>query len=340
VSGARPSRLRVGSRGSRLALVQADWVCARLRERFPGTAVEVVVIHTKGDKLLDAPLAKLGDKGLFVKELENALLDERIDLAVHSAKDVPTEVPPGLTLAAFTRREDPRDVFVARPDGARPRSLAGLPPGARLGSSSLRRRSQLLALRPDLEVVDIRGNVETRLRKVAEQGLAGTVLAAAGLARLGRGDAASFVFDPDQLLPAVGQGALAVEARADDPLLPALRDALDDPATAACVRAERALLRRLEGGCQVPLAAHCVWGDDGPGAGDGRQGARREAGAEGRLFLRAYVGDLHGRRWLRAGKEGDAADPEGLGVALAEDLLARGGADILAQVRREHEQGV
>lgn len=323
---AAPRRLRVGSRGSRLALVQAEWACARLRERFPATAVEVVVIHTKGDRLLDAPLARLGDKGLFVKELENALLDGRIDLAVHSAKDVPTEVPPGLTLAAFTHREDARDVFVANPGSQGWRSLADLPPGARLGSSSLRRRSQLLALRPDLEVVDIRGNVETRLRKVAEQGLAGTVLAAAGLARLGRSDAASFVFSLDELLPAVGQGALAIEARADDPLLPALRAALDDPPTAACVRAERALLRRLEGGCQVPLAAHCVW------AGDG-------AGGRGRLFLRAYVGDLRGRRWLRGGREGDAADPEGLGVALAGELLARGGDGILAEVRREHGGG-
>ena len=199
-----------------------------LQALHPGLRVEIEVIHTKGDRLLDAPLAKIGDKGLFTKELETAMLEGRTDLSVHSAKDMPTEIPEGLAIVAFTRREDVRDVFVARatpdpgegPAGdvapATPRHLADLPDGARVGSSSLRRRSQLLALRPDLELVDIRGNVQTRLRKVEEQGMAGTILAAAGLARLEQPQLAAFGFAFEEMLPAVGQGSLAIEARADD----------------------------------------------------------------------------------------------------------------------------
>ncbi len=203
--------LVIGSRGSRLALLQAQWVRDRLREAEPDLEVRIEAIETKADKMLDSPLAKIGDKGLFIKELEQALLDGSIDLAVHSAKDVPTELPPRLVLGAFTAREQVHDVFVGAAS-----SLDDLHEGARIGSSSLRRRSQLLALRPDLELVDIRGNVQTRLRKL-EAGIAdGTVLAAAGLNRLDRTDLVAFVFSVDELLPAVGQGALAVELRADD----------------------------------------------------------------------------------------------------------------------------
>ena len=317
--------IRVGSRGSRLALVQAEWVRERVARRHPGLRVEIEVLTTKGDKLLDAPLAKLGDKGLFTKELEVALLDGRIDLAVHSAKDMPTAVPDGLAIVAVTEREDARDVFVADPallerHGADGFSLDDVPRGAKVGSSSLRRRAQLLALRPDLDLVDIRGNVETRLRKVVEQGLAGTVLAAAGLARLGRPETAAFVFGPGEMLPAVGQGALAIEARADHPRVPELAAALDHRPTALAVAAERALLARLEGGCQVPIAAHAVWeagGGQGPAA----------------LTLAAWVGSLDGGRSVRGERTGPADDPERLGVLLAEELLAGGAGEILAAIR-------
>ena len=316
--------IRIGSRGSRLALVQAEWVRDRVAERHPDLGVEIEIINTKGDKLLDAPLAKIGDKGLFTKELEAALLDGRIDVAVHSAKDMPTAVPDGLAIIAFTEREDVHDVFVANPAlvegrGGRSFGLDDVPQGARVGSSSLRRRSQLLALRPDLDVVDIRGNVETRMRKVVEEDMAGTILAAAGLSRLGRSDAVTFAFDFDQMLPAVGQGALAIEARADHPRLSELRAALDHPPTALAVMAERALLGTLEGGCQVPIAAH----------------ARREDGGDGTvtLALTAYVGSLDGTRAVRGENARAADDPEGLGTSLAAELLTRGAGEILDEIR-------
>ncbi len=220
------ARFVIGSRGSVLALFQAEWVATGLRAAHPGLEVTIATIATAGDRILDVPLAKIGDKGLFTKELETALLDGRVDCAVHSAKDVPTALPAGLALGAFTRREDAHDVFVA---GAveRPAGPESLPSGARVGSSSLRRRSQLLALRPDLRLVDLRGNVQTRLRKLADEALDGTVLAAAGLSRLGRAELAAFAFDYDQMLPAVGQGALALETRAGDERVAALVAALE-----------------------------------------------------------------------------------------------------------------
>lgn len=324
--------IRIGSRGSRLALIQSEWVRDRVRERHPYLQVEIEVIHTKGDKLLDAPLAKLGDKGLFVKELETALLDGRIDVAVHSAKDMPTELPDGLGIIAFTERQDVRDVFVANPEllaaagaGEGPDggfTLDDVPYGARVGSSSLRRRSQLLALRPDLDVVDIRGNVETRLGKVVEERMAGTILAAAGLARLGRAEAAAFAFTFDEMVPAVGQGALAVEARLDHPHLSELRAALDHRPTALEVATERALLGTLEGGCQVPIAAHADW----------KVGGERGTGV---LVLKAYVGSLDGSRVLRGECVRLANDPEGLGIFLAAELLENGAGHILDEIRAE-----
>ncbi len=313
-------RVRIGSRGSALALVQSEWVRDRLEALHSGLAAEIEVIHTKGDRLLDAPLAKLGDKGLFVKEIEEALRGGRVDLAVHSAKDMPTETPDGLEIAAFTAREDVHDVFVAHPR-VPVGGLADLPAGAVVGTSSLRRRSQLLALRPDLEVVDIRGNVETRMRKVEQQGMAGTVLAAAGLARLGRSGAAAFAFTFDELLPAVGQGSLAVEARAGDEATGALLAPLGDADAARAVRAERALMRTLQGGCQVPIAAHAE--------------VVRADGVATRLRLRAFVGSLDGSRTVRRETTGPAADPEALGARLAAELLAAGADGILAEVRAE-----
>jgi hydroxymethylbilane synthase len=314
-------RLVVGTRGSPLALVQARDVAAGLRAARPGIEVAIETVTTTGDRVLDVPLARVGGKGLFTKELEAALLDGRVDLAVHSAKDLPTTLPPGLALAAFTRRADPRDVFVAAGTGPRPAGPAALPAGARLGSSSLRRRAQLLALRPDLRLTDLRGNVETRLRKVAEQGLDGTVLAAAGLDRLGRATLAAFAFAVDELLPAVGQGALAVEVRAGDERVAALVAGLDDRSTALAVRAERALLAALEGGCQAPIAAFAELEGTAAAADDGR------------LLLRAFVGSLDGGRTVRDALAGLAAEPEALGEALAARLRAAGADRLLAEVR-------
>ena len=338
-------RLCIGSRGSALALVQSRLVRDRLSVLHPELEVGIEVIQTKGDRLLDAPLAKLGDKGLFVKDIEEALLDGRVDLAVHSAKDMPTETPEGLEIAAFTVREDVRDVFVAHPR-APARGLDDLPEGAIVGTSSLRRRSQLLALRSDLEVVDIRGNVETRMRKVEEQDMAGTILAAAGLARLGRADATAFAFSFDQFLPAVGQGSLAIEARAGDERVGALLGPLADEASTLAVRAERALMSALQGGCQVPIAAYGELVDGEPAEPEsvaGEPADRRPAGRESAageqgvcsLRLRAFVGALDGRDTVRLEAAGPAGAPEAVGAFLADAMLAVGADRILAAVRAE-----
>ena len=311
--------LCIGSRGSKLALIQSEWVRDELMRLHPGLVVAIEVIQTKGDKLLDAPLAKIGDKGLFTKELETAMLDGRTDLAVHSAKDMPTAVPDGLAIVAFTVREDVHDVFVAGVD--RPADLGQLPEGAVVGTSSLRRRSQLLALRPDLEIVDIRGNVQTRLHKLQEQGMAGTILAAAGLARLRQPELAAFAFSFEQMLPAVGQGSLAIEARAGDTRVEALVTPLIHEPTSLALRAERSLMSTLEGGCQVPIAGHAQVSrlPDQPGVEQ--------------LRLRAFVGAVDGTDTVRGELAGPAQAPEGLGIALAEDLLGRGADRILAGVR-------
>jgi hydroxymethylbilane synthase len=326
--------VRIGSRGSPLALIQSRWVRDGLMRLHPGLEVEIQTIRTKGDKLLDAPLAKIGDKGLFTKELETALTDGRADLAVHSAKDMPTDVPEGLAIVAFTHREDPRDVFVAAgalersevgargSDRSAPGSLARLPLRSIVGSSSLRRRSQLLALRPDLELVDIRGNVQTRLRKVRQQGMAGTVLAAAGLARLHQASLTAFAFAFEEMLPAVGQGSLAIEARADDEDVASLVRPLMHQPSALAVRAERSLMSALRGGCQVPVAALAESLADG-----------ERAGGPDRLRLRAFVGSLDGRDVVRDELVGPAVDPEALGEELAGRLRSAGADRILAGVR-------
>ena len=317
------ARVVIGSRASTLALVQAETVAGLLRAAHPGLDVTIAKIATTGDRILDAPLSQIGDKGLFTKELESALLDGRIDCAVHSAKDLPTALPAGCVVGAFTRREDPRDVFVAAagaPAAAGPAALRRR--RARVGSSSLRRRSQLLALRPDLELVDLRGNVETRLRKVAEQGLDGTVLAAAGLARLGRADLAAFAFSFDQMLPAVGQGALAVETRAGDERVAALVACLHDGPTALAVRAERALLGALEGGCQIPIGAHAEL----------RDGAELAPPATLRAARLRRLARRH-RRPCATRSPARRPRPRRSGAPLAERLRAAGAERILAAVR-------
>lgn len=314
-------RLSIGSRGSKLALWQAHWVRDRLVAA--GHEIAIRIIKTTGDKLQnvapDEPLAAsvaqtvaaAGGKGLFIKEIEEALLAREVDVAVHSLKDLPVEQPAGLTLGAVPLREDARDVFIAR-DG---QPLENLPHGARVATSSLRRHTQLRSLRPDLAYVTIRGNLDTRLRKLARGDCEALVLAAAGVHRLGLGERITAYFSFDQMCPAVGQGALGVEIRADDRGAREAVTPLNHPATHQEVRAERALLRRLGGGCQVPIAAHALWED-------------------GQLRLRGLVANLDGTRVIRAQAVGSASDPEALGAAVAEDLLRQGAGEILKALGR------
>ena len=292
--------IRLGTRASTLALAQARSVAAGLEGE-----VEIVAMRTEGDRLADARLAVVGGKGLFVREIEEALMRREIDLAAHSLKDLPTETPPGLTLAAFPPREDPRDVLVARA----PVTVATLAMGARVGTSSPRRRALLLALRPDLRVEPIRGNVDTRLRKLGAGDFDAIVLAAAGLRRLGLSPEHVERLDPDEFVPAVGQGIIAVEARADDAATLALAARIDDGVTRICAVAERAYLARLGASCNTPMAAHA-----------------RLDGATVRMT--AIVAGEDGRRVLQAAAAAPATEAARLGRELADALLARGAADI------------
>lgn len=300
----QPMKIVIGSRGSALALWQANWV----RERLVAAAheVEVQVIRTSGDRLERVPLASSGVKGLFVKEIEEALTAGSIDVAVHSFKDLPAELPPGLSIAAVPAREDAHDAYVSR-DGT---SFAELSRAARIGTSSLRRESQLRYLRRDIEVLPIRGNVDTRLRKLERGDCDALVVAAAGLIRLGYLSTIRHCFPPLQLCPAVGQGALAIETRTRDDRLAEILASLDDPVSHTAVRAERALLRRLGGGCAVPIAAHASAGN-------------------GRLDLFGVVARPDGSRLIRAQASGPSSDPDALGLAVAEDLLGQGAREIL-----------
>lgn len=303
--------MRLGTRGSRLALAQAHWLKGALERRWPATHVEVVVIVTSGDRL-GGSLARIGGKGLFVKEIEEALYDGRVDCAVHSMKDLPIVVPDGLEVAAVPQREDPRDVVVGV--GTRG-GIAALPRGARVGTTSLRRAAQLLAARPDVQVVELRGNVDTRLRKRAEGACDAVLLAAAGLARLGMtATVEGTPLDPDVFVPAVGQGALALERRGADTDVGDMLSALNHEPTRRAVMAERAFLRALGGDCVTPIAAH--------GRIDGD-----------RLHLVGLVATPDGRRVLRDSFTGASAAPEEVGNSLAAALRARGADEILAQVR-------
>jgi hydroxymethylbilane synthase len=299
----------IGTRGSRLALWQAEWVRAALAQRFPGADFELAIIKTEGDKILDVPLAKVGGKGLFVKEIEEALLHGRADLAVHSMKDMPSEIPAALAIGAVPEREIPADVLISR-NGL---VLKELPAGVVVGTSSLRRAAQLRHLRPDLEVVPLRGNVETRLRKLDTERLAAVVLAAAGVKRLGLEHRVSEYLDPEAMLPAVGQGALCIEIREGDARIGPMVAALEDPATRTVVSGERAFLKRLQGGCQVPIAGH--------GRLDGAQ-----------FTLTGLVADLDGRTVIKHRLSGPAAAAERIGIELAETLLGRGADAILKKL--------
>jgi hydroxymethylbilane synthase len=295
--------IRIGTRGSALALWQAEHVKARLEAL--GHVVRLEVITTTGDKLLDRRLELVGGKGAFLKEIEEALLVRTVDLAVHSLKDVPTSLPEGLRLCAFLERADPRDAWLSR-DGS---PLEAIGAGARVGTTSLRRQAQLRALRPDLEIVDLRGNVDTRLRKLRAGEFDAILLAMAGLTRLGRAGEVTQALEPETLLPAPGQGAIALECRADDAAVAAAVEPLHHARTADAVRAERAFLARLGGGCNVPLGAF----------------AQAEPGAGQRL--RAFVAREDGGAILRGERRGE--DPQALGHGLAEDLLERGAEALL-----------
>ena len=305
--------IRIATRKSPLAMWQAEHVAAALKKAHPGIEVILLGMSTQGDKILDTPLAKIGGKGLFVKELEQGMLEGRADIAVHSMKDVPVELPEGLHLPVIMEREDPRDAFVSN----RYADLDALPAGARVGTSSLRRQCQLLERRPDLELVPLRGNVNTRLRKLDEGEYDAIILAAAGLIRLGFAQRIRTFLEPDESLPAIGQGAVGIECRRDDERVNALLAPLHHPQTAARVLAERALNQTLEGGCQVPIAGHAVLEDD-------------------RLWLRGLVGSLDGRRIIRGEVRGPVEEAELLGTRLGEQLLAEGADELLKAL---YEQG-
>lgn len=298
--------LIIGTRSSRLALWQAGYIARRLREKHPSLIVEEKRMTTKGDRILDAPLAKIGGKGLFTKELETAMLAGEIDIAVHSLKDMPTEVPEGLVITAITERYDPGDAVVS----SRYQTLAALPPGARVGTSSLRRRAQLLAARPDLTLFDLRGNVNTRLEKLDAGEYDAVILAVAGLKRLGFGDRITEVLPRALCLPAVGQGALAIEARRGDHEVRNLVDFLRDEAMTDCAAAERAFLETVEGGCQVPVGVYA--------AVDGDQ-----------LSVEAVIASLDGRQSFRDTRTGPRREAKELGRELANVLLDAGGIEIL-----------
>jgi hydroxymethylbilane synthase len=301
--------LRIGSRGSKLALVQAEWVKTRLEHQFSGLVVNLKKIKTTGDKILDVPLAKVGGKGLFVKEIEDALLRQEIDLAVHSMKDVPTFIPADLHIGAITEREDPRDVLIS----AGGKRIKDFPRGSRIGTSSLRRQAQLLSVRPDLEIVQLRGNLDTRIRKLNQEGLHGIIVAAAGLKRMGWLDQVTEYLPFGLCLPAIGQGALGIECRSGDEITNHRLEFLDHATTRCCVLVERAFLKRLEGGCQVPIAAHAQIQD-------------------GRLRLEGLISSVDGKRLIRDSQEGPVEGAEEMGVLLAESLLSRGGASILKEI--------
>ncbi|AZZ96652.1 hydroxymethylbilane synthase [Pseudoalteromonas sp. R3] len=305
--------LRIATRKSALALWQAEFVKAELEKFHADLEVELVPMSTKGDKILDTPLAKIGGKGLFVKELEQAMLEGRADIAVHSMKDVPVEFPDGLELHTICEREDPRDAFVSNTY----QSLAELPAGSVVGTSSLRRQCQIRAVRPDLVIKDLRGNVNTRLAKLDAGEFDAIILAAAGLIRLEMAERiASFVTVEDSL-PANGQGAVGIECRSDDAQVQAWLAPLEHSETRMRVLAERAMNRRLEGGCQVPIGAYAEI--------DGEQ-----------LTLRGLVGAVDGSQILRGEQSGPVADAEQLGIRLAESLLAQGADQILAEVYRDN----
>jgi hydroxymethylbilane synthase len=303
------NRIRIATRRSPLALWQANHVAGLLRKAHANLSVELLEMSTQGDKMIDAPLAKIGGKGLFVKELEQALLDGRADIAVHSMKDVPVELPAGLHLPVILEREEPRDALVSN----RYRRFDDLPPGARVGTSSLRREAQLHSRRPDLAIATLRGNVGTRVAHLDEGRFDAVILACAGLMRLGLQARIAEVLAPSICMPAIGQGAIGIECREDDAETLELIQVLDHAETHVCITAERAVNARLEGGCQIPIAAYATLADH-------------------QVRLTALVGRPDGSEIVRGESSGPAMNAEAIGRALAEDLLARGAREILQDI--------
>lgn len=303
------TELVIGTRGSKLALWQAEHIKGMVKE-ITGLPVRLKVIKTTGDKILDVPLAKVGGKGLFTKELEVALIAGEVDMCVHSMKDVPTELPDGLSIAAMPERVDPRDVIVS----GKGYTLDTLPEGARVGTSSLRRVAQVRHLRPDVEIVDVRGNLDTRMRKAEEGQVDAVILAAAGITRMGWADRITHYIEPEQMISAVGQGAIGVEIREDDEQMLHVMERIGHPETMECVTAERVVMRRLEGGCQVPIGAY----------------ARIEGG---RMVMDAMVGSLDGSTIVCRRVEGPAEDPVGLGERMVRELVDGGAGRILEAIR-------
>ncbi len=308
--------IKIGTRGSQLAQWQANWVKSALNKTFPSLSSQIVVIKTTGDKILDAPLAKVGGKGLFVKEIEEALLDGRIDLAVHSMKDMPSIIPPGIMIGSIPKRETPADVFISK-DGQRFSELAL---GARIGTCSLRRAAQLRYARPDINIRPLRGNLDTRLKKLdsGEDGLEAIVLAAAGIKRLHLEDRITEFLDETIMLPAVGQGALCIEIRADDPKTAQILDELDDSETRTVILGERAFLIRLEGSCQVPIAALGQLDKD-------------------TFKLSGLVADIDGKTLFKATHSGPASLSQKIGLELAERLLVMGADKILEKLKSNEQ---
>lgn len=308
-------KIIIGTRGSKLALWQAEWVKSKLQKLRPDVKVELNKIKTTGDKILDVPLAKVGGKGLFVKEIEEALLSGKADLAVHSMKDVPTDFPGGLHLPVICKREDPRDAFITPIQNLKFKiqNLKDLPKGSTVGTSSLRRSCQLLNIRPDLKIEQLRGNLDTRLRKLDEDQFDAIILAASGVKRLGWASRIAEIIPPEISLPAIGQGAIGIECRISDTFINDIIAPLNNSETATCVRAERAFLKKLEGGCQVPIAAHARLID-------------------GEIVMDGLVGSITGDRIIRGHIEGSREYAESLGIRLAEDILSRGAKEILDEV--------
>lgn len=301
--------IKIGTRGSQLALWQANWVKSELEKKNPGLAVEIIKIKTTGDKILDVPLAKVGGKGLFVKEIEEALLRGDIHLAVHSMKDVPTDLPKELHLSAITEREDPRDALISKDK----RLFNELPERAKIGTSSLRRQAQLLHIRPDFRIQQLRGNLDTRIRKLTTEDLDAIIVAAAGVRRMGWQDKITEYLSIDDSLPAIGQGALGIECRIDDKEINNLLEPFNHHETSVCVKAERALLKKLEGGCQVPIAAYGIIKDK-------------------KINLMGLVASVDGTEMHKEKIEGKLEDAEKIGIELAEKLLSRGADKVLQEV--------
>jgi hydroxymethylbilane synthase len=299
----------IGTRGSKLAFYQANWVKLCLEEKYPRLSFKIVKIKTTGDKVKDVPLAKVGGKGLFVKEIEEALLAGRIDLAVHSMKDVPTILPSGLKIGAITKRENPFDVLISREE----KGLEELPLGAQIGTSSLRRKAQLLNFRPDFKIEPIRGNLDTRIKKLKTEGLDGIIVAASGVIRMGWKEKITEYLNQSTILPAIGQGALGIETRQDDLETNELISFLHNFESARTITAERAFLKTLEGGCQVPIAALGIID-------------------RGKISLEGLIGSLDGRKIVRDKVEGVPEEAEKIGIDLAKKLLSAGGKSILKEI--------